>query len=140
MLRITSGISVPLHEISFTAVRSQGPGGQNVNKVNSAVQLRFDIEKSSLPEYAKSRLRAYADQRITSDGVIVIKAQTHRLQHLNRQDALERLAALMGQALHRPKVRRATRPTRASRERRLSQKNRLGQKKSLRGRVRDRDG
>lgn len=119
------------------AVRSQGAGGQNVNKVASAIHLRFDIRASSLSEEVKERLLNLQDQRITADGVIVIKAQRFRTQEKNRADALERLAALVGKATRRRKKRLATRPTRASKERRLKQKTRRGQVKSLRGKVSD---
>ncbi|MFI2811722.1 MULTISPECIES: alternative ribosome rescue aminoacyl-tRNA hydrolase ArfB [Microbulbifer] len=137
MLKVSSKIAIPLEEIDMHAVRSQGAGGQNVNKVASAIHLRFDIRASSLSEEVKERLLNLQDQRITADGVIVIKAQRFRTQEKNRADALERLAALVGKATRRRKKRLATRPTRASKERRLKQKTRRGQVKSLRGKVSD---
>ena len=122
-------------EVSFTAVRAQGPGGQNVNKVSSAVHLRFDIPASSLPPEVKERLLARRDQRISQEGVVLIKAQRHRSQELNREDALRRLQALVDEAVPPPTVRRPTRPGRAARERRLSHKARRSEVKALRGRV-----
>jgi ribosome-associated protein len=112
--------------VVFAAVRSQGPGGQNVNKVSSAAQLRFDISASSLPEAAKARLAAWPDARISADGVVVIKAQTHRGLPRNQADALARLQALLEAALHDDPTRRPTQPTRASKRRRLEGKARRG--------------
>jgi len=126
-----------LGEISFEAIRAQGSGGQNVNKVSNAVHLRFDIRASSLPEAIKSRLLARRDQRISGEGVIVIKAQQHRSLEKNRAEALQRLQTLVAAAAAIPRLRRATRPTLASRERRIESKQRRGQVKALRGRVTD---
>ena len=124
-------------EVEFTAIRSQGAGGQNVNKVSSAAHLRFDIHASSLPDEAKAKLLALADQRLNSDGVIVIKAQTHRSLPRNQSDALVRLQALVDEALTPEIPRRPTRPTRASKRRRLEGKARRGDIKTGRQRVRD---
>lgn len=122
-------------ESSFSAIRAQGAGGQNVNKVSSAVHLRFDIGASSLPQEIKQRLLACRDQRITEGGVIVIKAQAHRSQDLNRADALQRLVRLVERAARAPKPRRPTRPTLASRQRRLEGKSQRAQIKAGRGKV-----
>ncbi len=124
-------------EVEVSAIRAQGAGGQNVNKVSSAIHLRFDIKASSLPEDVKERLLALRDSRITQDGVLVIKAQQHRSQDLNRLDAFSRLHELVNSVARPPKTRRATRPTAASRQRRLEGKSQRSQTKSLRGRVRN---
>lgn len=134
-LRISSQVAIPDNEIQLSAVRSQGPGGQNVNKVASAIHLRFDIEASSLPLYYKERLQQYKDRRISAEGVIIIKAQRHRSQEMNREDALERLRELICTAAAPRRRRKATRPTKSSRKKRMDSKTRRGNLKSLRGKV-----
>lgn len=136
-LEITPAVVIPDTDLSFAFVRASGPGGQNVNKVSSAVQLRFDMRGSTaLTDAVKSRLRALAGRRLTDDGAILIIARNQRSQDHNRREALERLADLIQRALVPPKPRRATKPTRASREKRLEGKSRQQQTKQRRSRVR----
>jgi ribosome-associated protein len=135
MLPISNTVTIPAHELEISAIRSQGAGGQNVNKVASAIHLRFDIAASSLPERYKQRLLQLNDQRITKDGVIVIKAQEYRSQEQNREEALSRLQTLIRSAITVPKPRRPSRPTRSSQNRRLERKSKRGQIKAARGKV-----
>jgi ribosome-associated protein len=131
-LVITPTLSLPLREIEITAMRAQGPGGQNINKVSAAIEVRFDIGASSLPAPIRARLLARADRRITQEGVLRIKAQEHRTQPANRRAALERLAEMIRAAAPAPRTRRPTAPSRASRLRRLDDKTRRGRAKGLR--------
>jgi ribosome-associated protein len=135
MLQITPKLSLPEQEIDLQAIRAQGSGGQNVNKVASAIHLRFDIRASSLPDRYKERLLALSDQRITSDGVVVIKAQQFRTQEMNKENALARLAQLIKSVTVEQKPRKATRPTLGSKRRRMDSKTKRGKTKSLRGKV-----
>ena len=128
-------LQIPEGEVEISAVRSTGAGGQNVNKVSSAVHLRFDIMASSLPGAVKARLLALKDQRITREGVVVIKARQHRSRDMNREDALRRLHQLVASVATPPKPRKPTRPTRASKTRRIESKIRRSRIKALRGRV-----
>jgi ribosome-associated protein len=126
---------VPESEVEFSAMRAQGPGGQNVNKVSSAVHLRFDIRASSLPAHVKARLLAMRDQRVTKEGVVVIKAQSARSQDKNKAEAMARLADMVAEAAHTPVVRRPTKPTYGSRQRRLQSKSLRSDVKATRGKV-----
>jgi len=136
VLKVNRQISIPISELEFKAIRASGPGGQNVNKVASAIHLRFDVKKSSLLDGYKSRIFAFSDQRISSDGIIVIKAQSSRLQVRNKEMALERLQELLKKIFTDKPKRRPTRPTRGSKERRLKKKSERSAIKKGRGRVR----
>ena len=136
-IRISAQLSIPDSEIVISAVRSQGAGGQNVNKVSSAIHLRFDVRASSLPESCKQDLLSLRDQRLSKDGVIVIKAQQYRTREKNLEAAINRLREMIRQATARVKKRRATKPTRSSQQKRMDRKSRHGRAKALRGKVYD---
>ncbi|UYO73673.1 aminoacyl-tRNA hydrolase [Halomonas qinghailakensis] len=135
MLTISNSVTIADWEIDISQIRAQGSGGQNVNKVASAVHLRFDIQSSTLPPIYKERLMALSDQRISKEGVVIIKAQSYRTLELNKEDALARLKALIQSAGKQQKMRRPTKPTKGSQRRRVDHKTRKGKTKSLRGKV-----
>lgn len=135
MISLSASVSLDEDELEFMAIRAQGAGGQNVNKVSSAIHLRFDIGNSSLPAFYKERLLEFKDQRITKDGIVVIKAQQFRTQEKNREAAIERLVQLIQAATVVDKPRRPTRPTRSSQRKRVDSKTQRGKTKALRGRV-----
>ena len=137
MLHISDKVRIPAREIDISAIRAQGAGGQNVNKVSSAIHLRFDIGASSIPDFYKERLLKLNDQRITKEGVIVIKAQQHRSQEMNKEEALRRLQTLIKSVAVPRKKRKPTKPTRSSQKKRLDSKTRRGAVKLTRAKVAD---
>jgi ribosome-associated protein len=137
MARISNKVTIPAREIEISAIRAQGAGGQNVNKVSSAIHLRYDIGASSIPDVFKQRLLKLNDQRITREGIVVIKAQQHRSQEKNREEALRRLQALIASVAAAPKKRKPTKPTRSSQQKRLDSKTKRGAVKLTRAKVAD---
>ncbi len=135
MIKIAPNLEISENEIAFSAIRSMGSGGQNVNKVSSAIHLRFDVNNSSLPEKYQKRLLELSDSRITKDGIVIIKAQTQRTQERNKEEAIKRLVALIRSVTIEQKIRKATKPSFTARKKRLDSKKRAGLTKSLRGKI-----